>query len=64
MCIFCMAPTYTPQQIWEGLNGVLAYMLDTDIEVGEFKFELCYYVPIRTNAHEKTMNPFIFSVVS
>ena len=43
------------------MRGVIAYVLDCDIEVNEFKLQSCYYVPFQTNTLEKSINPSILS---
>ena len=44
-------------------RGLVANVLDCDIVVSEFEFQLRYYVHFWTNILEKGMKPFISSTV-
>ena len=48
---------------WEESPCVVAYMLDSDIKVNEFKLPSYYYIHFQTNTLRKGMNPLILSAM-
>ena len=45
---------------WESPHGVVANVLDCNIVVSRFEFQLCYYIQFRFNTFGKSMN-FVIS---
>ena len=45
--------------IWENPHGVMVSVLDSNLDVSEFKLWSCYYIHFRTDTLGKGINPLI-----
>ena len=51
------------EMIYMQFRGVMAYVVNCDIEAIKFKLQLCYLFHFRTNTIGKGMNPLIPPVI-
>ena len=50
---------YHLKRCWVSPNGIMAKVVDCDLEVNAFKLQLCYYVHFQINTFWKSMSPLI-----